>query len=577
MLMGMMSVMALLDVLGVASIMPFIAVMASPEVALANPILANIYTRLEFESHQGFLLFLGGAAFLLLLISLGFKALTTYVQMRFTLMREFSLGKRVLEAYLQQPYSWFLNRHSAELGKTVLSEVGNVVAGGVAPLMTIFAQGAVTVALVGLLLLVDPLLTVAVCVVLCIAYGAILKFMGSFLSRIGVGRFEANQRRYGAVSEAFGAVKEIKVGGLERLYVDRFSVPAEAYAKNQAAASGAALLPRFALEAIAFGGMLVVVLYQIATSGGLGSALPVITVYAFAGYRLMPALQQVYAALTQLRFVAPALDAVYKDMNACAQVAKVEADNLDCKFSDSISLSQVSYTYPGASRPALECVDLFISANTTIGLVGSTGSGKTTIVDVILGLLTPQDGGLFADGVRVDDACRRSWQKQIGYVPQSIFLTDDTVAANIAFGVPAQDIDQLAVVRAAQIANLHDFVERDLPQGYATEVGERGVRLSGGQRQRIGIARALYHNPRVLILDEATSALDSLTEQAVMDAVERLGNGITIILIAHRLGTVRQCDQIFLLDKGCVKAKGTFEQLTQTNELFRSMTKNQPM
>ena len=206
-----------------------------------------------------------------------------------------------------------------------------------------------------------------------------------------------------------------------------------------------------------------------------------------------------------------------------------------------------------------------------MGFVGTTGSGKTTTVDVILGLLEPREGVLKIDGQPITTANRRQWQRAIGYVPQHIYLADDSVASNIAFGVNAKDIDQKALERAAKIANLHEFVINDLPQGYATTVGERGVRLSGGQRQRIGIARALYHNPQVLILDEATSALDNLTEQAVMDAVNNLGHDITIILIAHRLSTVRQCDQIYLLDRGELKAQGTFDELSENSTQFKLM------
>jgi len=203
--------------------------------------------------------------------------------------------------------------------------------------------------------------------------------------------------------------------------------------------------------------------------------------------------------------------------------------------------------------------------------VGATGSGKTTTVDLILGLLEAQVGVLEVDGQAITEHNRRAWQRAIGYVPQQIYLADDTVAANIAFGLQEKDIDQAAVERAAKIANLHEFVANELPQQYQTTVGERGVRLSGGQRQRIGIARALYHNPQVLILDEATSALDNLTEQAVMEAVHNLGHEITIILIAHRLSTVKACDTVYLLEKGELKAQGTFDELTQANERFRAM------
>ena len=240
-------------------------------------------------------------------------------------------------------------------------------------------------------------------------------------------------------------------------------------------------------------------------------------------------------------------------------------------LTQAIQLSHVSYCYPNAPQSALKGIDLAIPAGSMVGFVGATGSGKTTVVDVILALLEPQEGALKIDGQPIAADNRRQWQRAIGYVPQHIYLADDSVAAKIAFGVNAKDIDRQAVERAAKIANLHEFVTNELPQQYQTTVGECGLRLSGGQRQRIGIARALYHNPQVLIMDEATSALDNLTEQAVMEAVHNLGHEITIILIAHRLSTVKACDTIFLLEKGELKAQGTFDELTQANDRFRAM------
>jgi ABC-type multidrug transport system fused ATPase/permease subunit len=572
-LLGMILMMALLDMLGVASIMPFMAVLANPELVETNTTLKTAYaaaSNFGVDTPEQFLFVLGILVFVLLVGSLAFKALTAYAQLRFTLMREYSIGKRLVEGYLHQPYSWFLNRHSADLGKTILSEVSTVIGGGVMPIMNLIAQGAVAIALLTLLIVMDPKLALIVGLTLAAAYGLIFKTTSGLLAHMGTERVKANQERFTAVSEAFGAAKEVKVGGLEHAYIQRFADPAKTYARHQASAQLISQLPRFALEAIAFGGMLLVMLYLMAQSGSFSSALPIIALYAFAGYRLMPALQQIYGALTQLRFAGPALEALHKDLMSL-KPASANAQQPAMPLFQAITLNNIVYRYPNAAMPALKGISLTIPAKSTVGLVGATGSGKTTTVDLILGLLDAQEGILAIDGQPITDHNKRAWQRAIGYVPQQIYLADDTVAANIAFGIEPEQIDQGAVEKAAKIANLHEFVTSDLPQGYAATVGERGVRLSGGQRQRIGIARALYHNPQVLILDEATSALDNLTEQAVMEAVHNLGHEITIILIAHRLSTVRQCDQIYLLQRGEVKASGTYDQLVASSQQFAAL------
>ena len=573
-LMVMMLFMALLDMLGVASILPFIAVLANPALVETNPILSWAYqfsANVGVNSQEQFLFLLGFLVFVLLVFSLGFKALTTYAQTRFALMREYSISKRLVEGYLHQPYSWFLNRHSADLGKNILSEVSGVIHGGLIPSMNLIAQLTVTIALLGLLLSVDPLLAISVGLVLGIAYSSILALMSGRLKSLGQERIQANQERYTVVSEAFGAAKEVKAGGLESIFIDRFARPAETYAKGQATAQVIAQMPRFIMEAIAFGGMLLVILYLMFQSGSFASALPIIALYAFAGYRLMPALQQIYGAVTQLKFAGPALKALHTDLMGLNQFKSYSNVIEPLPLKERIELKNIFYQYPNANSPALNGVIFSIPVRSTVGLVGSTGSGKTTTVDVILGLLEPQKGELYIDGRVVNESNRRQWQKSIGYVPQNIYLADDTVSANIAFGLAPELVNQKAVERAAKIANLHDFITHNMSKGYSTMVGERGVRLSGGQRQRIGIARALYHNPSVLVLDEATSALDNLTEQAVMEAVRNLSNSITVIIIAHRLTTVRECNQIFLFDNGIIKANGSFDDLVETSDQFRAM------
>ena len=571
-LLVMILVMAILDTIGVASIMPFMAVLANPELVETNIFLSTAYIKLGFTDPQQFLFALGILVFVLLVVSLAFKALTTFTQLRFSLMREYSIGKRLVEGYLYQPYSWFLSRHSADLGKTILSEVGQVVSKGIVPMMTLIAQGAITAALLTLLIFIDPKLALIVGLTLATAYTLIFKATRGLLSRIGNERIKANQGRFTAISEAFGASKEVKVGGLEQIFIQRFSSPAQIFARHQATAQVISQLPRFALEAVAFGGMVLVVLYLVIQRGNFASALPLIALYAFAGYRLMPALQQIYSAVTQLRFARPALDALHADLMSLQSPNHKSRQEI-IPLKKAITLNHIQYRYPNALNLALKDLNLTILAKSTVGIVGPTGSGKTTTVDLILGLLEPQQGTLAVDQKVITVQNQRSWQRSIGYVPQQIYLADDSVAANIAFGLDAKDIDQTAVERAAKIANLHDFVINELPHQYLTKVGERGVRLSGGQRQRIGIARALYHNPQVLILDEATSALDSLTEQAVMEAVYNLGREITIILIAHRLSTVKACDTIFLLEKGELKAHGTFDELNKSNAHFNAMAK----
>ena len=481
-------------------------------------------------------------------------------------MCQFTISKRLVKGYLHQPYSWFLESNSADLGKTILSESGQVVSNGIGPLLEVIAKGMIAAALIILLLLADPKLALVVGLSLGIAYGLIFYFARKQLAFLGKISLKNNRLRFTSINEAFGAIKEVKVGGLEQTYTKLFSKPTQVYHQSFASSMLLAQLPRFFLEAIAFGGILLIILFALTKTGNFNSVIPILSLYILAGYRLLPALQQIYGSLTQLTFVGESLNKLYEDLNNL-RAFDINQDQYAMPLNNKITLKNICYNYPNTSRKALKDINLSIPAKNTVGFVGVTGSGKTTIVDIILGLLEPQEGTLKVDGEIITKKNLRSWQKSIGYVPQHIFLSDDTIAANIAFGVDTKDIDQKGVENACKIANLNDFVINELPEQYQTKVGERGIRLSGGQRQRIGIARALYHNPKVLILDEATSALDNKTEQVVMDAVQNLNKEITIILIAHRLNTVKNCDTIFKLDKGKLVGQGTYEELTINNQL----------
>jgi ATP-binding cassette, subfamily B, bacterial PglK len=567
---GLMVFVALVEMVGVASIMPFIAVLSNPGVIETNPYLAFVYRRFEFQSQESFLFWLGAAVFLLLVSSLALRAFAFWVQVRFSNMRNHALGFRLVAGYLNQPYEWFLNRHSSEFATNVLQEVSQVVNGSLFPAMQVIAHGLVVATLLILLVAVDPILALSVAVVLASAYGIIFFTVRNFLTRIGSERRRANQQRFNVVNEAFGGIKDLKISGLEMHYAERFRKPSVKMARRQTTAKIIGALPSFAMQALVFGGMILVVLYLMATKGGFQEALPLLALYAFAGYRLMPALQALYAEFSQLRFSDAALNSLYRDLQILDQRLPPPASRA-LPLQVQLELIDIRYTYPGAGHAALDGVSLVVPAHATVALVGSTGSGKTTTVDVILGLLQPQSGYVQVDGHAITGENVRAWQRSLGYVPQQIYLTDDTVAANIAFGVPRNQVDHAAVERAARIANLHDFVVSELAQGYDTPIGERGIRLSGGQRQRIGIARALYHDPDMLILDEATSALDNLTERAVMEAVHNIGNRKTIIMIAHRLSTVRNCDCIYLLEHGRIVGQGTYDELIDQNADFRAM------
>ncbi len=565
-------VMASLQVMSVASIMPFLSVAANPSSIQENPYLRWAYTTFEFSSTSSFLIVLGVAALLILLTSNAFIIFTRWLMERYAWGRNHSLSRRLLRSYLYRPYEYFLTRNSAELGKNILEEVKEITDQMLKPTLLGIAKGIVALFIVGFLVYFDPAVAVIVALVLGTAYSSIYLLIRRQLDRRGEVRVASNTKRYQFVGEAFGGIKEVKIRGKEEAFLDQYDDPSRRYARNQAIYRVLKRTPRYAIEGVAFGGIILIAIYLIAAREGIQSVIPVLGVYAFAGYRLLPALQVAFHGVASARFNLAALDKIHKELGERADHdAQPSADQAPMALEKKLELRNVSFTYPDAETPAITDLSLTIPAETMVGFVGKTGSGKTTAVDLILGLLRPQTGDVAVDGTPLQSENLRQWQQNIGYVPQHIYLADDTIARNIAFGMEPDKIDMASVREAARRAHIYDFVENELPERWETVVGERGVKLSGGQRQRIGIARALYHDPSVLVFDEATSALDQTTEKSVMEAIYELEEEHTILLIAHRLSTVQRADTIFMLEDGRKVGEGTYEELMNEHDRFRSM------
>jgi ABC-type bacteriocin/lantibiotic exporter with double-glycine peptidase domain len=558
-----------LESVAVASIMPFLAALFSPDISGSEPRLARLADLIGVDSQAQLLAYLGGFVLVVLVLANALSGATTWLMLRFANRKGYALSMRLLSSYLTKPYVFYLDRHTAELQKNVFGEVQRVTGGVLVPVVQIVARASVVLFISGLLVLANPLMALVVAGTLGMAYFVLYRFARATLHSVGRESVEAGGQRAKHGIEALMGFKEIKLLGRERHFLARFEKPSLRWADTQTKSQALALLPRYAVETVAFSLILVLAIYLLASGRGSGELLPLLGLYAFAGYRLMPALQLIFAGFAAIRNATPALELVLRDLQP--DVASTpHGFELPLSLNKQVSLVNVRFRYPGAAGWMLESVNLSIAKNTSVALVGSTGCGKTTVVDLLMGLLEPLEGRLEVDGAKVDQRNLRQWQRNIGHVPQQIFLCDDTIARNIALGLPDEEIDWEQLERASRLARLHDFVAK-LPGGYRTVVGDRGIRLSGGQRQRIGIARALYGDPELLVLDEATSALDNVTENAVFEALQALSGRKTIVMVAHRLSTVRGCDLICLMDGGRIVERGRYEDLMLSSERFRAL------
>ena len=569
------------EVVGVASIIPFLTVLGDPSVVQSESRIGQVYTTIGIQSVDDFLVFLGCVILFLVAFSATLRAASVYVIAKYTNYLGYSLSRRLLYNYVGLPYSHFLNAHSGDMANNILSESGRVIQFVYRPAANLANQGVTFILLAALMIVADPVVTITAAVVFGVVYLIIFLLVRPIIRRTGESIVDANKRRFRLAQEALSGIKQVKLGGRERGYVDRFSVPARTVAEANATNTTLQQTPRFVLELLAFGGIVLLTLILIARFGGVEAGafadiVPLLGLYAFAGYRLLPALQAVYLSAAQLRLGAAPLSQIYEALQGSETMERLPArPPAPMGLRDRLEVSGVTFAYPGAdeTRPSIQDISVTIAHGETLGIVGGTGAGKTTLTDILLGLLRPQAGEIRVDGVPLDDANLRSWRASVGYVPQEIFLTDSTVSENIALGLPPEEIDPAKVERAARMAQIHDFVVSSLPKGYDTLVGERGVRLSGGQRQRIGIARALYNDPDLLVFDEATSALDNLTERELMEEIGALSGNKTVIMIAHRLSTVRACDKIIVMDGGRIVGQGSYDELEAGNAAFQRLAR----
>ena len=574
--------MAILEAAGVASVLPFLAVLGNPEMINTNLYLKTLYDyvrKFGIDTPDKFLIFLGIGAFVLIIFSAAYRTVTHYVMNTFIELRRHSISTRLLRKYLNSPYAFFLNRHSGDLSKTVLSEIDQIIGTIFRPIYNMFAYGLVFISMTALLLLVNPLLALSSAGLLGGLYSLVFLSLKKRLSTLGSALVTSNKNRFMAVNEAFGGIKYVKLIGREEIYVDRFSSSSKKFAITHANHHTFNQIPHFAIEAIIFGALLLLTVGLMIVNGGvnneiLGQILPLLGLYAFSAHRMKPAVHQIYEGFASLRYGKAAIDRLYTDlMTDNTPKTTPRSPTALSTIQNHLELVNISYRYPEATKHSLKALNITLPVGSSLGLIGATGAGKTTLVDVILGLLRPTEGIILLDGKPLQDEQVRNWQAKLGYVPQEIFLADMSIKENIAMGVELDFIDSGKLIECAKIAQIHDFIENELDGGYGAKVGERGVKLSGGQRQRIGIARALYSDPEVLIFDEATSALDSVTEEMVMKSLQKCRANTTIIHIAHRISTVRSCDEIILLDRGQIKTKGTYDQLLENSPEFIKMAK----
>ncbi len=572
--------MSLTEIASVVSIGPFMALVGDMNQLQGEGMIAALYRASGVETPRAFLFWLGIGV---LVVLTGAALISMYTIWRLSMYGARvggELASRLYRHYMHQPWLFHASGSSSQLTNQIAQECQRITNDIISPLMQMNAKLVMALFMMVAIFVYNPLVALAGLIIFSVAYMLLFRTVRRRLTRNGKSISEAQRLRFKLMAEGFGGIKDALLLRRQQLFTERFDGACDQFAEAQGTTQAMSQVPRYAMELVAFSSVILLILYLLAAhQGNLGTILPVLSVYALAGFKLLPAFQQVYSSLSQIRGNLAAFDALRDDLYASSQ-ARYHVQASESEWAgehlapkEHVQLDNVTFTYPGKQEPALRGLDIVIPINQIVGLVGASGSGKSTAIDLLLGLIEPSQGQLLIDDQPVTSANRRAWQNALGFVSQSIFLADSSIRENIGFGLPPHLIDDEKVRRAASLAQLDELLA-ELPDGLETRVGERGVQLSGGQRQRIGISRALYHDADVLILDEATSALDGITENSIMEAINAFSGKKTIIMIAHRLATVRQCDHIYLLSRGRVVDQGDYQSLLRRNRTFQRMAQH---
>jgi len=546
---------ALLEMAGIGAVMGFMSIAVDPANVSSLGRVGMFLQSISGSSGTRLVFLAGLATIAILLASNGSNALVSWLSLRFMWQEGQRLAQRLLAGYLAQPYTYFMSHHSADLLKNIFTEIIRVVGNVIIPASTIVARGLLAVAIMAMVMLISAQAAIIALVILGAAYALIYVLFRAWLGQSSHRAVNARGTAFRIVSEALNGIREVKVFGVEDEVVRAFSPVSNEIGRHDAASQLLSVLPRYALETVAFGGLIVATMILIGRGQNVSSMIPILATLGFAGYRVMPALQQLYASITLLQGNMTSLQLMAQEVEETAKHYDADPVVPAEITHGAIRFEGVGFRYPGAENNQLSAVNLMIEPGMAVALIGQTGAGKSTLIDLLTGLIVPSEGRILIDGMDRDASVTAGWLGRVGYVPQNVFLLDASVAANIAFGVPADQIDMTLVRKAAQYAQIEEVVLA-LPDGYATLIGDKGGRLSGGQRQRLALARALYRQPKLLVLDEATSALDEVTELRVLETLRALKGEMTIVMISHRPASLNFCDQILVVKENTVRSAG---------------------